>query len=260
MERTVFALLLFGALASAEGGVKVVVLANSIDGNLAGGLYQYLEDAGFSVVKADANVFGIVRQSPYIIILGGQRSPEGVGDISAQVIPDERRVNLLQPGASMTIGGDDVWAPKQKVFVYAGYGADDTLRAWIEGRDQLVAAINSAVSSSIRLIAPDVVAFEDVSNIREYSFPVNISNNGSSAVLGIEPKAYLNGGIALSTDPSKLDLGSGQSVRVLVTLNPKKVASGDTVTFEAQGNRVDVKINVTGYQKAGICKFCPGGD
>jgi hypothetical protein len=260
MKRCALALLLMCTYAQAQGGVRVVVLANSIDGNLAGGLYQFLADNHMSVVKADSNVFGIVKDSPYIVVLGGQNSPEGVGDLSAQAIPDERRFELLVPEASMMFERDSVWAPRQKVYVFAGYGADDTLRAWIDNKGALIEAINSTVSSGIVLFAPQTVAFDDVSNVREYSFPINITNSGLSAVSDIEPKAYLNGGVALAVEPAKMDLGEGESGRFLVKINPKKVATGDTVSFEAQGQRLDVKINVTGYVKAGLCQFCLRGD
>ena len=75
------ALLLAGIASAQAAPWRVVVLANSIDGGSAVGLYASLERAGVEVVKTDAGAFDAVKTAPYVVVLGGQNSPGGVGDV-----------------------------------------------------------------------------------------------------------------------------------------------------------------------------------
>ncbi|MFH1054910.1 MAG: CARDB domain-containing protein [Candidatus Altiarchaeota archaeon] len=261
MKRILFALMLLSAFSSAElVAGKVVVMANSIDGGQASGLYSHLEDNGITVVKADSRSFDIVKDMQYIIILGGQGSPEGVGLVSAEILSDSEEESLITAGAYHLFRKDGQWSPNQTVLVAAGYGGEDTRLAWAENMDAIFGVLSAGTPAGIVISSPDTVFIQKMNNLREYSFPVNVSNNGTYEANQIGVKAYLNGGLSLSTDPEVLNLLAGQSQKVLIQLNPKVLNTGDTVSVEVGGRRVDVKINVTDSVKAGLCLLCNRGD
>jgi hypothetical protein len=250
------AILLILSLAStACSAAGVVVLANTIDSGMASDLYAFLQNGGLEPIKADAKAFEVVKDSPYIVVLGGQNSPEGVGGVVAGMLSQAERESLLTPGSSGVFIKEDVFIPGQIVYVMAGYGAQDTVKAWVQNEEAVSSAIAERQPKNITLSAPDTITVPHISNLLAYSFPVNVSNYGI-ADADIEVSAYLNGGIRLDTDPQTLNLSRGQTRNVLVALNPKTIVSGDTVLVKAAGASIKVSLNQTEYKKATACYAC----
>ena len=94
--------------------------------------------------------------------------------------------------------------------------------------------------------------------MKEYMFPVNVTNEGAAeAEFGME--SYLNGGVRLESEPARLKLKSGQTARVLVKLNPRRIADGDTVLVKAGSGEDTTRLNVTQMEDAGPCTLCNRG-
>lgn len=122
-------------------GRGVVILANTIDWGLAGGLVGFLRENGVRVVHATAVEFTQLRYNEHIIILGGQNAPEGVGQYSASVLPSGREDELLVRDASMIFSANDIWQTTQEVIVLAGHSAEDTQKAWMDNQQQVLSVV-----------------------------------------------------------------------------------------------------------------------
>ncbi|MFH0860914.1 MAG: hypothetical protein V1921_06910 [Candidatus Altiarchaeota archaeon] len=101
---------------------KVVLLANSIDFDLGFNFYNYLLTRNVDIVRSTAEEFLAYQYSPYVIILGGQNAPEGVGEVVRTVLTNEEQENLIaSPVNTIAAEKGDVWKLGQKVWVLAGY-------------------------------------------------------------------------------------------------------------------------------------------
>ena len=117
----------------------VVVLANSIDGGQTGGLYSFLEENGFYVVKANASTFTTYQNSELIIILGGQNAPEGIGAFSHRILSQADEEYLISSETGRGVySAQDVWSVGQQVIVYAGYDEQQTKTAWEENENRIL--------------------------------------------------------------------------------------------------------------------------
>ncbi|MFH0861985.1 MAG: hypothetical protein V1875_03045 [Candidatus Altiarchaeota archaeon] len=235
---------------------RVVVLANSVDGGLAHDFYGYLEGRGIEVVRVDAGAFDKLKDTPFIVVLGGQNSPEGVGAIAGGILDAEQKRSILSSGARGAFERDGAFASGQKVFLFAGYGAQDTKAAWLDGMGRVADSIIGD-AWGIGVSAPPAVSIAPKSNTLSFSFPINVSNSGNSSVAGLAVEAYLNGGMRLETEPGSIGLGPGDSMKVMVRLNPKNVSDSDVVTVRVGGASSSVRLNVSGYERIDKpCNIC----
>ncbi|KYK29708.1 MAG: hypothetical protein AYK19_19305 [Theionarchaea archaeon DG-70-1] len=103
---------------------KAILLANPIDFTRAESLVEYLEDNGYEVIHIAASELDQYETENLIIILGGADTSEGVGDVVRFVL-DEREQELTRLGVHF-FEKKDVWAPNQRVFIFAGKDRDQT--------------------------------------------------------------------------------------------------------------------------------------
>jgi desulfoferrodoxin (superoxide reductase-like protein) len=103
---------------------KAILLANEIDYTRAGRLVEFLEENGFEVIHIAASELDQYKIEELIIILGGPDAPDGVGDVVKSVL-DEREQQLVRLGVHYFLE-EDLWAPNQKVFIFAGKDRDQT--------------------------------------------------------------------------------------------------------------------------------------
>jgi len=248
--KAVTALILLAQVACAQTGCLALVVANTVDSQRAGGLYSLIASMGCDAVKADSRSYMMLKESPLIIILGGQMSPEGVGYIVSGLLSESEKEALLTPNASATYAMENVSAPGQKLIVFAGYNEDDTERAWRHGAEAAI----SPLLKKPRLIlsAPTSLQITAVNNMLSYSFPVNVTNNGSDYA-EVRAEAYLNGGVRLDVKPSAFNLTAGRSQRVMVSIHPKRITGGSSVAFTASGYRAETNISLAGSEKAPPC-------
>ena len=121
----------------------VIILANSVDEALASGLYDFLKNSSVDVHFSTADEFEQLRYNPRIIILGGQNSPGGVGDIVSTILVREEKESLLAPNAEVFLTKTDVWKSYQKVLIVAGNEKEDTEDAWTRNRDRILSEVSS---------------------------------------------------------------------------------------------------------------------
>jgi hypothetical protein len=258
--RRFLVLLLFCQLACAQtGGWRVVVLANTIDSSYASDMYSSLGGRGVSVVKSDSRSFDILKDSPYIVILGGQNSPEGVGAISRGLLSPEEQDSLLKPGYSGDFVKVGVYSLGQKIHIFAGNEFQDTRNAWTENIEKLLVDLTGGLQG-LSITGPTALVISPKSNIMSVSFPVNVTNSSPSNVSKGQVMAFLNGGIRLPTEPASFDLTPGESRRVLVKLNPRNVTTGDMVSVTFGGSQAKTWLNVTEYEKVPVCNVCAASD
>ncbi len=156
-----FALLLLNA-AVAQTPVKVIVLANSIDDSLAGDFYTFMTGMGVEVVHTTADRFDEYKNERFIIILGGQNAPEGVGGITSEILSEEEQESLLASNASKGVFvKKNHWSDKQTVEIVAGYEKEQTRDLLNEKTNEIYGAIKSEKLDVISGIAAiDIEMYE----------------------------------------------------------------------------------------------------
>jgi len=117
---------------------RVIVLANSIDYNLGGPFIDFLSERGLLVLRATAEDFSQHQYNKFIIILGGQNSPEGVGDVVRLILPRAQQ-DYLVGGSNRSImaAKDNLWTMGQRVWVLAGYDRFLTANVSMEYADRV---------------------------------------------------------------------------------------------------------------------------
>lgn len=116
---------------------NVVILANDIDWELKGKvLAESLERAGFKVTHVYAKDFDKYRTERLIIILGGPKAYEGVGEIVQEVL-NEKEQELIIEGKRRIFVKANVWTKPQLVIVIAGKDRHLTAGKIIEYLDSL---------------------------------------------------------------------------------------------------------------------------
>lgn len=166
---------------------EIVLLANSIDYELAQDFITFLENKGFAVVRVEAASFDTYKSSGLIIILGGPDAPEGVGEVAQIVLTAEEGNNLRVSGNKNMHVKSNVWGDAQKVFLLAGSDRIKTMEAHIQYRDSLYEQVALAVQPSPPLTPPSplptgsktIFAGEYVESISYWGY---IKNDGYTTV------------------------------------------------------------------------------
>lgn len=143
--------------ASAKSGISVVVLANSIDGELGREFYGFLGTKGLDVVQVSADDFGAYMTEKFVIILGGQNAPDGVGDIVKSVLTEGEQASIVESRSSRKMFvKTNLWVRGQVVRVFAGYGKNETAAAWKAGKDEVASNLTEGSGSSSGRLTCDV--------------------------------------------------------------------------------------------------------
>jgi len=122
----------------------VVLVCNTIDYDLTGRVMKsLLEDVGIPVVIIPPEEFGYYRWfSPRIILLGGHRSPEGMGDIVSMVLTEPEKRMIEKTGPYM-FAVDDLDFRKQSIIVLAGADREGTSIIAMSRIDDIVLWVQS---------------------------------------------------------------------------------------------------------------------
>ncbi len=118
---------------------EAVLLASSIDLALASDLVSYLEERGIKLYIVDAQNFSEYSNKQYIIILGGHRAYEGVGDIVAGILSEEEKRQVEEGRAY--IKKRSVFRAGQVVYIFAGKDRHATAEAWREAHEEVAREI-----------------------------------------------------------------------------------------------------------------------
>jgi len=136
---------------------KIVVVTNSIDRELAGKrIEEIAREHGYSVKFVDAKGFYQNLDKPRIIILGGPKAYEGVGDIVKQLLSRKEQESLLVPGAAKTFVKETRYGGK--IFILAGntrYETDIT-PLLDEEADNIVAGLEALMGTDPNQPNPNV--------------------------------------------------------------------------------------------------------
>jgi len=109
---------------------EAVLLANSIDLDLAGDFVSYLKERGIELYVASAADFSEYSKKQYILILGGHEAYGGVGDIVAGILSDDEMAQVER--GRMYIKKRSIFREGQVVYIFAGKNRYETARAWQE--------------------------------------------------------------------------------------------------------------------------------
>ncbi|MCD6167764.1 MAG: hypothetical protein J7J33_00435, partial [Caldisericia bacterium] len=116
---------------------NVVILANDIDWELKGKvLAESLERAGFKVTRVYAKDFDKYKSERFIVILGGPKAYDGVGEIVQEVL-SEKEQELVIEGKRRIFVKANVWTEPQLVIIIAGKDRHLTAGKIIEYLDSL---------------------------------------------------------------------------------------------------------------------------
>lgn len=125
-------------LGQQPGMPRIVLLANSIDYDLASDFFMFLENKGLEVVRATAADFDQHKGEKFIVILGGPDAYEGVGEIVQEVLSTTEQDSVRESGARKMYVKTGVWAPGQRVTVLAGSDREQTREAHRANRDKVI--------------------------------------------------------------------------------------------------------------------------
>jgi|Deesub1362A_J573_1020465.scaffolds.fasta_scaffold03965_2 hypothetical protein len=119
------------AVASAgDYSPEVVILANKIDLTLAADFVSHLRQRGIKLYIVDARNFSDYTTKQYVVILGGHRAYDGVGDIVKGIMSDEEKGQV--EGGRVYIKKRSVFRSGQVVYIFAGRDRYETAEAWRE--------------------------------------------------------------------------------------------------------------------------------
>lgn len=106
---------------------EVILVCNSIDYELTGKeLVTVLEEKGYNVKRINPQQFNIYRWfSPKIILLGGHKSPEGMGEIVDSLLPEPERQMIEKQGMCL-FAHEDIDFRKQSMIFLAGKDREET--------------------------------------------------------------------------------------------------------------------------------------
>ncbi|MFC2162327.1 hypothetical protein ACFLRF_01480 [Candidatus Altiarchaeota archaeon] len=113
----------------------LTILSNSIEKQNARTLETFLRLKGVNVSWKNASEISCVRADEMILILGGQNSPEGIGQIVSGILTEEEKAQVMTDKLEGKVyTKHDVWAAKQTVIIHAGYDAKNTMQTTLDGR------------------------------------------------------------------------------------------------------------------------------
>lgn len=121
-----------------ESKRRIILLANSLDFALAAELVSYLEENRIDVVHVTPLEFPSYKLEKQIVVLGGQNSPEGVGEIVSTLLTNSEQEALLSSSDSKAMyAKKDLWAEGQVIQVLAGREKEQTQAAWTANKEEL---------------------------------------------------------------------------------------------------------------------------
>lgn len=118
--------------------VDVLIVANSLDYPLATEMLSYLAGRGITYEVVGAGEFDADKKanSRLIIVFGGPDAPEGIGDVTREVLSDSEENAIRQSGSQAIYVKHNVWTDrytyKQVVIVVAGSDRATTQAAGIK--------------------------------------------------------------------------------------------------------------------------------
>ena len=99
---------------------QVVLLANDIDWEIKGKeLFEQFKSIGANIKRVKPSEFEIYKNSRIVVILGGPKAYDGIGDYVKQALNEEEQLKIIRGEEGIFIKRD-VWNKKQVVIIIAG--------------------------------------------------------------------------------------------------------------------------------------------
>jgi rhodanese-related sulfurtransferase len=136
-------LILIAACSSAQSQTpQITILANSIDLPLSQGYIVTLNALGYGTQTITAADLPSHQGDPFIIILGGQHSPEGIGRIVDGLLTQKEKDAVLASSSSKTaVIIPSLWTGRQKIMIFAGYGKEQTRKVFGEAQGDIIKSL-----------------------------------------------------------------------------------------------------------------------
>ncbi len=226
-------LLLLGVSVVNGGSPRMLVLANSIDTNLAAEFFDFWIRNGVEVILTNVNgvegayQFDRYKDENFIVILGGPDAYDGVGEIVQEILTEDEKNSIKQVGAKRMLLKINPWGlnPNQLVVILAGSDRELTKKSQEENRHTLASVADITIYTSTT--PPDSIIDEDEEDISggvppEIPPPVPIpqqlpgskwsktfggtENDNALAIQQTNDGGYIMAGYTGSFDPGHLDV------------------------------------------------------
>jgi hypothetical protein len=146
-------LLTVATLSAQQPEPRIVVLANSVDFELAANFFGFFRPM-IEVTHVTADNFNKYKGEKFIVILGGPDAYEGVGEIVREVLEEGEENYLRINGNRNMYVKRDIWTEGQEVIVLAGYCRHQTQKAEIEHIYDIWQAAQSTLQVPLTLTPP----------------------------------------------------------------------------------------------------------
>ena len=123
---------------------RIVVLANSIDFELATEFFGFLGNKGMETVHATASDIEQYKEEKFIVILGGPDAPEGIGEIVQNITSLEEQEAIREKGSRKKYVRTNMWTQGQRVTIIAGSDRNETKNSEDENQDSVVSEAESS--------------------------------------------------------------------------------------------------------------------
>jgi hypothetical protein len=157
-EIILICLLLMGTTYPGNSSESLIILTNSIDAGLNSDLINFLgTERTVTLVKADE--FESYKTNTYILILGGHRASEGVGEIVERVLNQQEKEEITRE--KRMIVKLNLWKDGQVVVILAGPDREQTCAVCQENSRGYVSLLKAIEAVQENLISPDydMIAF-----------------------------------------------------------------------------------------------------
>jgi len=151
-EIILIVLLLIGTTYYGDFDESVIILANSIDRELNSDFLDVL-NAEMTVTLVNAEEFEQYKTTPYILILGGHKTPEGVGEIIEGELHQQEKEEIV--GGTSMIVKLNLWREGQVVAILAGTDREQTKIACQEHTSCYCTLLKAVQVVRENLISPD---------------------------------------------------------------------------------------------------------
>ena len=123
---------------------EVLLVSNSIDYELTGReLKTILTEKGYNVRRITPAEFDVYRWfSPRIILLGGHKSPEGMGEIVSTILTETEMIMIEKTGPYL-FAHEDIDFRKQSIIVFAGADREGTHDIALSRIDEIIMWLES---------------------------------------------------------------------------------------------------------------------
>lgn len=193
--REVFILFAVVCLLQAVSSQQVLILANSIDLELAGDYVKALEDAGVDVTVVQAQEFPQYREEKIIFILGGHHAPEGVGSIVDGILSEEDKGYLLSsPESRDVFVFHNTWSSNQTVLVFAGYEKEQTRQILGETRTGMPELLRSGALDYVFLSYPSLDQNRNFTEVDVYQASAIIQSTPGVIIVDVRASPYYEEG------------------------------------------------------------------